>query len=57
MQTSKSGRGNAHSLNILVSIIEIVVTPRERKYGWAGLCHSEKILAQLYSIIGLVAAY
>ena len=40
-----------------VPIIEIVVTPRERKYGWAGLGHSEKIPARLYSIIGLVAAY
>ena len=42
---------------VCIASIEIVVTPRERKYGWAGLGHSEKIMAWLYSIIGLVAAY
>ena len=37
--------------------IEIVVTPRERMFSWAGLVHFWKILVQLYIIIGLVAAY
>ena len=38
-------------------VIEIVVTPGERMFSWAGLGHFEKIPARLYSIIGLVAAY
>ena len=37
-----------------MKVIEIIVTPRERKFGWA---ISEKIPAWLYSIKGLVAAY
>ena len=37
--------------------IEIIVTPRQRMFSGLAWAISEKILAQLYSIIGLVAAY